>query len=105
MMAHRAQRRETCMKAIAQLVLALTAPAFSGAAFAQFLAPAGTPTQIIAHLHREIVRLVALADVQTRFHDLGFEIVANTPEEFAAEIKQKTEQWSKVIGYAKIKVD
>lgn len=66
---------------------------------------AGTPTQIIALLHREIVRLVALADVQKRLDDLGFEMVANTPEAFAAEIKQKTEQWSKVIGNAKVKVD
>jgi tripartite-type tricarboxylate transporter receptor subunit TctC len=63
MMAHGAQRQETCMKAIAQLVLAVTALAFSGAAFAQSYpdrpvrvmvgsAP-GRPTDVIVRINAE----------------------------------------------------
>ena len=35
--------------------------------------------------------------------DLGFQVVANTPEEFAARIKVEMAKWGKVIEDAKIK--
>lgn len=69
------------------------------------LAPAGTPQEVIALLHREIVKLVAQPDVQKRLDDLGFEVVANTPEEFAVRIKSEMEKWGKVIRDAKIKAE
>jgi tripartite-type tricarboxylate transporter receptor subunit TctC len=69
------------------------------------VAPAGTPKEIVALLHREIVKLVALADVQKRLDDLGFQVVAGTPDEFAARIKVEMEKWGKVIRDAKIKAD
>ncbi len=69
------------------------------------LAPAGTPKAIIELLHREIVKIVALPDVQKRLDDLGFQVVANSPDEFAARIRSDLEKWGKVIRDAKIKVD
>lgn len=69
------------------------------------LAPAGTPKEIVALLHREVVKAVALPDVQERLDKLGFEIVANSPDQFAAQIKAEMEKWAKVIRDAKIKVE
>jgi tripartite-type tricarboxylate transporter receptor subunit TctC len=69
------------------------------------LAPAGTPKEIVSQLHREIVKIVALPDVKQRLDDLGFEILANTPDEFAARIKTEMEKWAKVIRDAKLKVE
>jgi tripartite-type tricarboxylate transporter receptor subunit TctC len=69
------------------------------------LAPAGTPKEIVSQLHQEIVRIVALPDVRQRLDDLGFEIVANSPDEFAARIKTEMEKWGKVIHDAKLKVE
>ena len=69
------------------------------------LAPAATPKQIVTLLHAEIVKLVALPDVQKRLSDLGFEVVANTPDQFAARITSEMEKWGKVIRDAKIKVE
>jgi tripartite-type tricarboxylate transporter receptor subunit TctC len=69
------------------------------------LAPAGTPKAIVDLIHREVVKIVALPDVQTRLDDLGFQVVANSPDEFAARIKTEMEKWAKVIRDAKIKVD
>ncbi len=69
------------------------------------LAPAATPKEIVALLHREIVKVLAMPDVQKRLDDLGFEILGSTPEEFSARIKLETEKWGKVIRDAKIKVD
>jgi tripartite-type tricarboxylate transporter receptor subunit TctC len=67
------------------------------------LAPAGTPKAIVDLIHREVVKIVALPDVQKRLDDLGFQVVANSPDEFAAQIKTEMEKWAKVIRDAGIK--
>jgi tripartite-type tricarboxylate transporter receptor subunit TctC len=69
------------------------------------LAPAGTPPAIIALLHREIVRLAALPEIQAQFASLGFDPLANTPDEAAAQIKREIAKWAKVIHDAGIKVE
>jgi tripartite-type tricarboxylate transporter receptor subunit TctC len=69
------------------------------------LAPAGTPKEIVTLLHTEIVKIVGQPDVQKRLDDLGFEVVANTPAQFAERIKVELEKWGKVVRDAKIKVD
>jgi tripartite-type tricarboxylate transporter receptor subunit TctC len=69
------------------------------------LVPAGTPKAIIDLLHSEIVKVIALADVKERMAVLGFEPVANTPEEFAARIKFEVPKWAKVIRDANIKAE
>ena len=69
------------------------------------LAPAGTPKAIIDLIHGEIVKIVALPDVQKRLDDLGFDVVANSPDQFAARIKTEMEKWGKVIRDAKIRIE
>jgi tripartite-type tricarboxylate transporter receptor subunit TctC len=69
------------------------------------LAPAATPKEIIDLLHREIVKTVAMPDVRKRLDDLGFDVVANTPDQFATQIKIELQKWAKVIRDAKIKVE
>jgi tripartite-type tricarboxylate transporter receptor subunit TctC len=69
------------------------------------LVPAATPKEIVALLHREILKAVALPDVQQRFAALGIETIANTPEEFTARIKDEIAKWARVIRDAKIKID
>ncbi len=66
------------------------------------LAPAGTPQAIIDKLHAEIVKVMAMPDVKERCAQLGFDVVANTPAEFAAYIKNDIEKWGKVIKEANI---
>jgi tripartite-type tricarboxylate transporter receptor subunit TctC len=65
--------------------------------------PAATPRPIVELLHREIVKIVALPEVQERLTGLGFVPVANTPDEFAARIKTEMPKWAKVIREANIK--
>jgi tripartite-type tricarboxylate transporter receptor subunit TctC len=69
------------------------------------VAPAATPKDVVSLLHREIVKLVALPDVQARLAELGFEVVANTPEEFAVRIKTEMEKWGRVVRDAKIRIE
>ncbi len=66
------------------------------------LVPAGTPKEIVELLNREIVKVMALPDVKAKCAQLGFDVVANKPDEFAAYIKKEVDKWGKVIKDAKI---
>jgi tripartite-type tricarboxylate transporter receptor subunit TctC len=67
------------------------------------LAPAATPREIVETLHREIVKVIARAEVKERMAALGLDPVANTPDEFAVWIKAEIEKWGKVIHTANLK--
>ena len=62
-----------------------------------FLAPAGTPRDIVTKLNQEIVRTLHLPDIKERLVGLGFEVAGNSPEEFAAWMKSERTKWAKVI--------
>ncbi len=67
------------------------------------MAPARTDPKIVARLHAEIVKALALPDVKERLVGLGAEIVANTPQEFSAYIRSGIDKWGKVVRDAGIK--
>jgi tripartite-type tricarboxylate transporter receptor subunit TctC len=64
--------------------------------------PAGTPPDVVALLNREIVNALQLPDVQAKCKQIGFDVVGDTPAEFAAYIKKEVDRWHKVIVDAKI---
>lgn len=68
-------------------------------------APRGLPADIKARLHAAI--LAGLNDPQTKAKllDLGFEIVANTPEQFTAYQAAEFARWKKLIESRKISAD
>jgi tripartite-type tricarboxylate transporter receptor subunit TctC len=68
------------------------------------LVPGGTPRDVVARLHREIVAIVASPAVRERLLALGFEPIASTPEEFADRIRWEIDKWAKVIRATDIKL-
>jgi tripartite-type tricarboxylate transporter receptor subunit TctC len=66
---------------------------------------AGTPPEVIARWHKEIVRIVALPEVNAQLRKLGFDPIANSPKEFEARIKSEGAKWDKVMKAAKIRID
>lgn len=69
------------------------------------VAPAGTPAAVIARLHREIVRVLEIADVRKRIAGVGAHAVGGTPDELAAFIKKEIAMWGKVVKTAGIRAD
>ena len=69
------------------------------------LMPAGVTKDIVTKLHTDLVRILKQPDVQERFKGEGGDIVANTPDEFAAFIRKDVPKWSKVVKDAGVKVD
>src|SRR5215831_8346008 len=80
-------------------------PQIEGDSWVGLLAPAGTPREIVRELRDEIAKILALPDVKERLPSLGFEVVASTPEDFAARIKAEMETWGKVVRAANIKAE
>ena len=78
-------------------------PDIKGDSWVGLLAPAGTPKEMVSRLHREIVAILAVADVRERLLTLGDDPVANTPDEFAQRIKDEIGMWGDIIRQANIK--
>ena len=67
------------------------------------VAPAGTLPAIIEKIHQDSVSVLSQPDVRKRLSDIGMDVIASSPSEFAAVIKAETPQWAKVIKDAKIR--
>jgi tripartite-type tricarboxylate transporter receptor subunit TctC len=67
------------------------------------LVPTGVPRQIIALLHDDIARIVALPQVEARLVALGFEPFTATPDEIAGLIRSELPKWAGVIRAAGVK--
>lgn len=69
------------------------------------LAPKNIPADIKAKAHAAIVEALNDPSVSTPFTSLGFEIVANTPEEFAAFMAQEHARWKSVVEQGGIRLE
>lgn len=69
------------------------------------LAPAKTPKPIIDKLQREIAEVMKMPEVREKYLKSSFEPVANSPEEFAAQLKADYERWGQVVKDAKVKIE
>ena len=59
--------------------------------------PAKTPREVIATVHKAAVSAIASPAVNKRLTDLGYVIVANQPDEFAAFIRVEIDKLGKLI--------
>ena len=67
--------------------------------------PAGTPKEIVSRLHADIVKAVATEKVSRGIIASGLEPVTNTPEQFAAYIREQTVTWGRVVRAARIPIE
>jgi tripartite-type tricarboxylate transporter receptor subunit TctC len=68
--------------------------------------PAGTPRAIVDRMNIELAKAARSSDVAQKFADqIDMEILASSPDEFAAFQKAEQERWFKVIADNNIKAD
>jgi len=68
-------------------------------------APAKTPRDIIHKLNAQIVRAIRDPEVNAKLTGLGLEIIADTPEQFAAFLQNEGKKWLPLIRSLNIKLD
>jgi tripartite-type tricarboxylate transporter receptor subunit TctC len=80
-------------------------PGYEDYTWIAFFAPAGTPKAYVTKLNRAITAIVAQPETKERLSVLGFDPVANTPEQFTEYIKIEVTKWAKVIKDSGARVD
>jgi tripartite-type tricarboxylate transporter receptor subunit TctC len=72
-------------------------PGFEATNWYGLLAPARTPAPIVRRLHAEAVKALGRPELRGRLNDLGLEVIANTPAQFAAAIASEMPKWRKLV--------
>lgn len=70
-----------------------------------FLAPAGTPNDIITLLNQEIVKILKDPAVKKQLVSEGFEVIASSPRTLADYLTSSSPKWAKLIKDSGAKVD
>jgi tripartite-type tricarboxylate transporter receptor subunit TctC len=79
---------------------------FDVAAYYAFVAPAGTPKDIIAQLNREINAVLTAPETVERLTTMGFsKLPVKSPEEFDEQIKSDLKVWGEIVRKGKIQID
>jgi tripartite-type tricarboxylate transporter receptor subunit TctC len=84
-------------------VAAAGLPGYEATAYNGLLAPAKTPPAIIAKLNQEAVQWMRRVEVKERIVTDGGEVIAGTPEEFAATMRLEMAKWGRLIREAGIR--
>ncbi|MBL6082025.1 tripartite tricarboxylate transporter substrate binding protein BugE [Belnapia sp. T18] len=74
-------------------------------AFYGFVGPKGLPRPIVERVREAVLKTLAEPMVRGRVEETGSFIVANTPEEFAQQIKTEYEVYKKVVQERKLQPD
>ncbi|WP_300300974.1 tripartite tricarboxylate transporter substrate binding protein [Ferrovibrio sp.] len=80
-------------------------PGFEAASWFGMLAPAGTPKEIVAKIHGDVVKLAKSTDLSAKLAQQGAVPVLNTPDEFTAYIKAELAKWEKVVKASGARAD
>ena len=67
--------------------------------------PKGMAPDVVAKLNAAFKQTLALPDVKKRIDETGSLVVANTPEQFAAQIKAEFDVYKNVVAKQKLKLD
>ncbi len=78
---------------------------FEAIAWFGFLAPPGTPKDIVARLNAEIVKVLAIPQINQRLVEGGSQVIGNSPEEADRFLRSEIARWGSVVKAANIRAD
>jgi len=80
-------------------------PGYEATNWYAYLAPAGTPKDVLARLERELVQALHAPDVREQLDRQGMEAKPGTPEELTKTMERELATWGKVVKAAKIQAN
>ena len=78
-------------------------PGYEPLGWVGMFAPAGTPKPIIEKISRDVMRVVRMPDVSARLNEQTLVPVGDSPESFAATLRNDMALWAKIVSEAGIK--
>jgi tripartite-type tricarboxylate transporter receptor subunit TctC len=85
--------------------IASVLPGYEALEFHGLHAPAKTPKQLVARLHRDVAAALRSPDVKARLDGIAMDVSASTPAEFTEFIGKQIKTWAAVARAANIRVD
>jgi tripartite-type tricarboxylate transporter receptor subunit TctC len=80
-------------------------PALESSTWVLFMAPGGTPREIVNRLSAETAKAINESEIKDRFTQLGIEPVGNSPEAAKKFLDAEVAKWAKVINTAGVKAE
>ena len=77
-----------------------TVKGFSASSWFGLFVPAGTPSEIVSKLNADVARVLALPAIREQLALDGAEVIANSPQEFAAFFRKDIAKWGEVVKRA-----
>lgn len=77
-------------------------PGYEATIWFGFVAPVGTPQEIVNRLSQEISKVIRQPGLRERFAPQGVELASSNPAEFAEFIKTEIPKWGKVLRDANV---
>src|SRR4026209_2286804 len=96
-------RRTAALPELAPLAEVAALPGYDCVAWGGYVAPRGTPREIIERIAVEIQKAVQAADLKERFVTLGMDTASSSPEQMAAFMRREQERYATIIRKAGIK--
>jgi tripartite-type tricarboxylate transporter receptor subunit TctC len=85
--------------------VAETLPGFTAASALGILAPAGTPSEIMARLHGELMKALADPEVRGKLSAQAFEVEGSTREQFLTSMRAESDKLARIIRDNHIQVE
>ena len=82
-----------------------TVPGYESLAWFGLFAPIGAPKEVLTKWHDETVTVLALPEIRERIAQLGFDVVGNTPDAYAVQVKTDIAKWQRVVKASGAKAD
>ncbi len=80
-------------------------PGYESGVWFGLMVPAGTPKEIIAKLNAAAVQSTKSPEFVKRMTDLGYNIIAGSPEDMAAMNKAEIARWTPIVKASGAKID
>jgi len=98
-------KRTVTMPDVAPIAETAGLPGFDIAAWGGFMAPAGTPREIVNRISAEIQKALQEPATRERLIALGMDLEYRSPEEFAAFLARESVRYGAIARKAKIRLD
>ncbi|MGI8896274.1 MAG: tripartite tricarboxylate transporter substrate binding protein [Casimicrobiaceae bacterium] len=85
--------------------VAETVPGYEASSWGGIIGPAGTPEEVVRKINADVVATLKTPEVKERLAQLGADVVANSPAEFAQVIRLEIDKWGKVVRAAGVKAE
>ncbi len=102
-LASTALRRSTLLPEVE--AVSETLPGFNVNGLYGLVVASGTPKNVIAKLHDDIVAIMKRPETQEKLGEMGLQFTPTSPEKFDALIKSDIEKWTQLVKKAQLKLE